>query len=151
MLPCPSLILATLWWGLRHLHFIAEENESQTEKMSYPKPHGRAGNQAQLHQTPKSTLLHCISRKSWSRWLEAGQLAGALWCESLPPRPLAFPEGVHFCLMDLWDANVLFEKTKFTAKKNQVINNCMALYSQLPGISVDSRNGGSCAMLSICG
>lgn len=66
--------------------------------------------------------------------------------------PPGFPEGGHFCLMDLWEANVLFRKNMIHGQE-KTSNSSILLYSQ-PSVStgsasVDSRNCRSCIMLTI--
>lgn len=64
--PYSISILTATSQGLRFLRVIAEENGS--------KPHSGAGNQAQVHLTPKSMLLPAISRNSQAVRLTAGHL-----------------------------------------------------------------------------
>lgn len=99
------------------------------EDLSPPviKPQSRAGNQAQVHLIPQSTLLHSNSRKSQAGWVMAWQLSGSALCLCDPYRP-AFPGEVLFCQRDLWGAKVSFGGRRILTVQKKSINNCIVLY-----------------------
>lgn len=93
----------------------------------YTKPHSRAGNQAQVHLTPRSMIPYSISRKGQAERVKAEQLV-AMLCVSATP-PTSFPRGrSHRDDRPLKCQHSFGGVGVGGVHKKKVSNNCMVLY-----------------------